>query len=126
VFLDFDANVAGAMHELSLALSLLDEIEAVAAREGATRVAAVHLRLGQMSGVVRDALLFSWDLARADTVARDAALVIDEIPVAVWCAHCDAERSIRAGEGLTCSGCGNVAPTILRGRELEVVAMEVV
>lgn len=114
------------MHELSLALSLLDEVGAVAAREGATRVASVHLRIGRMSGIVRDALLFSWDLARADTVACDATLVIDDVAVAVWCPGCDAERPVRDGEGLTCSQCGAVAPTIVRGRELELVAMEVV
>ena len=115
-----------AMHELSLALALLDEIGAAAEREGATRVASVHLRLGQMSGVVRDALLFSWDLARVDTVASDASLVIDDVPIAVWCPRCDGERSVRAGEGLVCSHCGSVAPTIVRGRELEFVSMEVV
>jgi hydrogenase nickel incorporation protein HypA/HybF len=114
------------MHELSIALSLLDAIDATASREGATRVASVRLRLGRMSGVVREALLFSWDLARADTVAGDAELVIDDVPVAVWCPRCEAERSIRDGEGLTCSQCGEVAPTIVRGRELELVALEVV
>jgi hydrogenase nickel incorporation protein HypA/HybF len=113
------------MHELSLALSLLDEIGSAAAREGATHVSSVHLRLGRMSGVVHDALLFSWELARADTVASDAALVIDDVPVAVWCPRCDGERPVREGEGLTCAECGAVAPTILRGRELELVAIEV-
>ncbi len=114
------------MHELSVALALLEEIDAAAAREGATRVASVRLRLGRMSGVVRDALVFSWELARADTVACDAALLIDDVAVAVWCPRCDAEREIRDGEGLTCAACGAVAPTIVRGRELELVAMEVV
>jgi hydrogenase nickel incorporation protein HypA/HybF len=120
------ANVATAMHELSLALSLLDQVGAAAVREGATRVASVRLRVGRMSGVVRDALLFSWDLARADTVASDATLLIDDVAVAVWCSRCDGERAIREGEGLTCSQCGAIAPTIVRGRELELVAMEVV
>ena len=114
------------MHELSLALSLLDEIGAAADREGATQVASVHLRIGRMSGIVRDALLFSWDLARADTLASDAELHIDDVPVTVWCPRCDAERGVREGEGLTCEVCGAIAPTIVRGRELELVAMEVV
>ena len=114
------------MHELSLALSLLDEVGAVAEREGATRVASVRLRLGHMSGIVRDALLFSWELARADTIAGDAVLLIDEVAVAVWCPCCAAERGVRDGEGLICIDCGTVAPQIVRGREREVVAMEVI
>jgi hydrogenase nickel incorporation protein HypA/HybF len=114
------------MHELTVALSLLDEVGATAEREGATRVASVRLRLGRMSGIVRDALLFSWELARVDTVASEAALEIEDIPVAVWCPRCEGERSIPDGRGLICSECGTISPTIVRGRELELVAMEVV
>ncbi|GAC1525813.1 MAG: hydrogenase maturation nickel metallochaperone HypA [Vulcanimicrobiaceae bacterium] len=113
------------MHELSVALSLLEEVDAVAAREGATSVASVRLRLGAMSGIVRDALAFSWDLARVDTVAVDARLDIEDVPVIVWCPQCRAERDVRAGAGLTCAACGTIAPTILRGREVELVAVEV-
>jgi hydrogenase nickel incorporation protein HypA/HybF len=114
------------MHELSLALSLLEQIGAVAERERATRVSSVHLRVGRMSGIVRDALLFSWELARADTIAGEAVLVIDDVAVAVWCPRCDAERPVRDGEGLMCVECGTIAPTIVRGRELELTSMEVV
>lgn len=113
------------MHELSVALSLLDEIGAAAAREGATRVASVRLRVGRLSGIACDALRFSWDLARAETVAADATLVIDEIPIALWCVACDGERAPRDGEGLTCAVCGALAPSIVRGRELELVGMEI-
>ncbi|GAC1585840.1 MAG: hydrogenase maturation nickel metallochaperone HypA [Candidatus Velthaea sp.] len=113
------------MHELSIALSLLDEIDAVATREGATHVASVRLRVGRLSGVACDALRFSWELARAESVAADATLVIDEVPVTVWCDACKRESPPRDGAGLTCSLCGAVAPSIVRGRELELVAMEV-
>ena len=114
------------MHELSLALSLLDEVSRAAEREGAARVASVRLRLGRMSGIVRDALVFSWELARADTVASEAELQIEDVPVAVWCQRCDAERAPREGGGLECGTCGAIAPTIVRGREMELVAMEVI
>ena len=51
------------MHELSIALSLLDLVEEEAERRG-VRVAAVHVRLGPLSGVVRDALVSAFELAR--------------------------------------------------------------
>ncbi len=114
------------MHELSVALSLLEAVDAAAQREGAQRVASVRLRLGRMSGVVRDALVFSWEVARADTIAHDAMLIIEDVPVAVLCPTCKGERAVNDGEGLTCAVCGTVAPTIVRGRELELVALEVV
>ena len=114
------------MHELSVALSLLDEVAAVAEREGATRVASVRLRLGRMSGIARDALLFSWELARMQTVASDAALLVDDVAVAVWCRTCEGERAVREHEGLACAECGAIALQIVRGREIELFAMEVV
>jgi hydrogenase nickel incorporation protein HypA/HybF len=113
------------MHELSLALGLIESVSEAAAREGAERVSAVHVRLGAMSGVVRDALAFSWELASADTVAAGSELRIEEIPLTVYCPACRAERSPLPGRGLVCPECGTVAPTIVRGRELELVAMEV-
>ena len=114
------------MHELSVALSLLDEIGEAAVRERATSVSSVRLRVGRVSGIARDALLFAWDIARADTVASKAELHIEVIDVAIYCTHCLAERAPRAGGGLACATCGTIAPHVVRGRELELVAMEIV
>jgi hydrogenase nickel incorporation protein HypA/HybF len=113
------------MHELSIALGLIESVSEAAAREGARAVTAVHVRLGAMSGVVRDALSFSWELAAADTLAAGSELRIEEVPLAVYCPACRAERSPLPAQGLVCPECGTVAPTIVRGRELELVAMEI-
>jgi hydrogenase nickel incorporation protein HypA/HybF len=113
------------LHELSVALSLLEGIEETASRDGIARVLAVHLRIGALSGIAPDALRFSWELATAGTVAAQSALRIEDVPVAVWCEHCDEERKPRVASGLTCPVCGTVCPTIVRGRELQLVAMEV-
>ena len=113
------------MHELSVALSLLDEICEAAQREGASSVTSVRLRIGRLSGIARDALLFAWELARADTVASNAQLHIEDVDVSVYCPTCRSERSPLAGAGFTCGACGTLTSQIVRGRELEFVAMEV-
>ena len=41
------------MHELSIAMSILDVAEEEAERQGGARVVAVHLKLGPLSGVVQ-------------------------------------------------------------------------
>lgn len=64
------------MHELSIALSILDIAAAEAARHHG-RVAAVHLRLGARAGVVKEALLFAYDVAREGTPLAEARLVIE-------------------------------------------------
>ncbi len=61
------------MHELSIALSILDIAEEEAG-DRVGRVAAVHLKLGPLSGVVKEALLSAYDLAREGTaLAQDGA-----------------------------------------------------
>ena len=46
------------MHELSIAVSMVEMASEEALRLGAVRVNALHLKLGPLSGVVKDALLF--------------------------------------------------------------------
>src|SRR5262245_8292263 len=111
------------MHELSIALSILDLAGEEAERRGG-RVVAVHLKLGPLAGVVKDALLSAYDLAREGTYLAGAELVIKDVPIATWCPACAAERSPPFPE-LCCPQCGTPTPKVLHGRELEVVALEI-
>lgn len=113
------------MHELSVALSLLEGVEETAALQGIERISAIHVRVGALSGIAPDALSFSWELATVDTIAAGSALRIETVPLAVYCERCGAEREPRAASGLVCPECGGTCPTIVRGRELQLVAMEV-
>jgi hydrogenase nickel incorporation protein HypA/HybF len=63
------------MHELSIAASIVEIASEEAERQGG-RVEAVHLKLGALSGVVPDALLFSWDLACDESPIAGAKLQI--------------------------------------------------
>lgn len=113
------------MHEITIALSLLEGVQSTALEQGIDRVSAVHVRLGALSGVGRDALLFSWDVATAETIAEGSQLCIEEIPLIVFCEHCEGERAPPPGSGLLCPECGTPSPRIVRGREMLLVAMEV-
>ncbi|MDQ2872276.1 MAG: hydrogenase maturation nickel metallochaperone HypA, partial [Candidatus Eremiobacteraeota bacterium] len=71
-----------------------------------------------------DALLFAWDLTTVGTVADGSRLSIEEVPVAIMCQKCRAERVVPAFR-LECPECGTFSAQIVRGRELDVSAMEV-
>jgi len=114
------------LHELTIALGLLDEIAQEAQRQGARKVTAVHLRVGALSGVVPSALEFSWDLAAEGTIAQGSRLNIERIPLAVQCGSCAAQTEPAPGTGMRCLRCESEGTTIVRGRELELVGMEVV
>ena len=112
------------MHELSIAMSLIEVAAEEAERLGA-RVEALHLRLGTLSGVVKEALLFSFDLAAEGTAVAGARLEIEEVPVAVFCPACQEERTLPSLQSFHCPVCGTPTPDVVRGRELELAAMEI-
>ena len=109
------------MHELSIALSVVDAVREEADRHGG-RVCAVHLRIGALAGVVPEALLASYEMACAETPLAGSRLVIEEVPVVVFC---DAERSLGGVQSFCCPECGTPTPRIERGRELELIALEI-
>ena len=114
------------MHELSIALSLVDIACDEMSRLGSVRVDAVHVRLGALSGVVRDALLFSFEAAAEGTTLAGARLKIEDVPVTVWCRVCAAERALASVARRRCPICSTVARDVLQGEELELVGLEVV
>lgn len=112
------------MHELSIALSVVDLATERAREAGGGRVEAVHLRIGALSGVVSDALRFAFDVASRDTPLEGARLVIEDVPIAAFCPRCRAERTLRDSR-LRCPNCGSPTPDLIRGMELELTALEV-
>lgn len=112
------------MHELSIALSIIDLAAEEAERQGG-RVVAVHLKLGHLSGVVKDALVSAYDLAREQTSLEQSELIVEEVPVVVHCSACAARHTLPSVQELRCPVCGGPPSDIVSGRELEVVALEI-
>ena len=68
------------MHELSIAMSILDIAEEEAERHANARVEAIHLRVGKMSGIVKEALLSAYELAAEQTPFAQSRLVFEDVP----------------------------------------------
>jgi hydrogenase nickel incorporation protein HypA/HybF len=113
------------MHELSIALSIIDVAGEEAERQGAGKVHAVHLKLGPLSGVVKEALLGAFELAREGTPLAQASLIIEDIPVRGHCPRCDAEADVVSIQEVCCAACGTPIARLVSGREMEVFALEI-
>jgi hydrogenase nickel incorporation protein HypA/HybF len=113
------------MHELSIAMSIVEMAEEESARHGGAKVQVVHLKLGKLSGVVKEALLCSYVMACESTPLEGSQLLIEEIPIEVFCPKCDVERLITSIQWFACPECGTPTPTVVHGKELEVVALEI-
>jgi hydrogenase nickel incorporation protein HypA/HybF len=113
------------MHELSIALSIVDGVLEELERRGAARATEVHLRLGRLAGVDREALQFSYGIACEDTALESSRLLIEDVEVTILCPNCGVERSTQVFPTLQCAVCGAVAESPLHGQELEIAAMEI-
>ena len=112
------------MHELSIAMSIVETAQEEAERRG-VQVTAVHLRLGALSGVVKDALCFSYEMACQDTPLAGSHLIVEDLPVIVFCPLCKAKRTLSTVQCFECPECGTQTGDIVQGKELEVFALEV-
>jgi hydrogenase nickel incorporation protein HypA/HybF len=111
------------MHELSIAMSILDMAEEEAGRRN-VEVDAIHVKLGALSGIAKEALLSAYDLARTETTLETAQLIIEEVPVIIYCQRCQGPRNVPSIQQIYCVECETPSAEILQGRELQVVALE--
>ncbi len=113
------------MHELSIAISIVEGVLAEAEARGLPAVSAVHIKIGPLSGVVKEALLFAYQVACEDTPLAGSELRVQETPVVILCGRCGCTRSPVSSQQLCCSVCGALPSEVVGGRELEVAALEV-
>ena len=111
------------MHELSVCLSLLDQVHAIAADHGSRRVTRIEVAVGPLSGVEAELLRNAWPIACADTIAVDADFVISESDIVVHCQACNTETQATANR-LVCGECGDFRTRLTSGDEMILQRVE--
>ena len=113
------------MHELSIALNLVEIAESAAREQNVTHVEAVHLRLGVFSGVMPESLEFAYDVVTQGTMLAGSRLIIEEQPLVIYCPLCQLERKLDTIQSLECPVCGIASNEIRQGQEIEIAYLEV-
>ncbi len=113
------------MHEVAIALSLLEIIEIKCREEGYGPVASVKIRVGKASSLQPEALQLAFEMAKKETAARDAELRIDLVPVRALCKSCGKSFEGEDSFIFECPFCKSPSLRVISGRELELVEMEV-
>lgn len=111
------------MHEYSVCMALLEQVERIAREHRARRVERIVLQLGPLSGVEAPLLEHAWPLAAAGSIAVDAELVIETAPVRVRCTQCGAESEAQANR-LLCASCGDYRTQLISGDEMLLANLE--
>jgi hydrogenase nickel incorporation protein HypA/HybF len=114
------------MHELSIVASLFEILEEKAEEQKAKKIVSVELKVGALSGVVPEFLKTAFDVYKKDTIADEAELKIEEVPLRVKCQHCGAEI-VKDDFVFLCEKCESRELKTLAGTELllEKIEMEV-
>lgn len=117
------ASLKVTMHELSVCLALMEQVQRIANEHNARRVDKIVLRIGPLSGIEVSLLKHAYPLAAANTIAEDAELVIESMPVKVKCTQCGAETQVPANR-LLCGQCGDFRTRVVSGDEMLLANME--
>ena len=111
------------MHELSIAVALVEQVESVIANEHATRATKVVIAVGSLSGVEPEALLGVFPLVAEGTAAEGAELVVVPVAARVRCRACGKE-SPTDHYFMECAVCGSRDVELSAGRELNITSVE--
>ena len=113
------------MHEVSVALRLLEIIEGKCQEEGFQWVESVRVRVGSASGILPEAFSFAFEAAKKDTIAGEAKFIIDVVPLGGLCSRCGNQFITEEAYILECPTCSSTSFKINQGYELELVELEV-
>ncbi len=107
------------MHELSVAHAVVSTV-VDALPSPAPRVLQVRLRIGELSGLVPQALEFAYDVAVQGTALADAVLVIERSPIIISCPDCG-PRELSSARDFRCPSCHAPCGNVIGGKELEIL-----
>lgn len=105
------------MHELSICQSLLQSVALHAKKENAQKVDRIYLQVGVLSGVEADLLQHAFSIAKAGTIAQEAELIIEHLPVKIRCLVCQQESEVAANK-LLCKHCNAWQTEVIQGEEM--------
>lgn len=107
------------MHELALAVSILDLAREHLTEAEAPRLRRIEVVVGRWIGVSVESLCFCFEAIVAGTPYAGARLVVEEPPVIGYCPRCQREQEL-AGSALFCPVCGRGGLTLRSGTEFYI------
>lgn len=121
------------MHEYSIARELIDTLTDQVDEDRLTRTKKIHLELGELRVISREAFSQAFKLVTEDTILNGAELEFEEVSLVARCKECEFEGKVNYDNDLSlhfsvpvlsCPDCGS-SVDIIRGNELSVKSLTV-
>ncbi len=114
------------MHEVSIALGMVDELSRIAGENNAKKITFVKLKIGKMSGIVTDSLKFAFDAIKLEhPLLSSAEIFINEVPLMYQCNDCDYTFETDDIYFPSCSKCNAYNLKLISGEEQHIESVEV-
>ena len=112
------------MHELAITEGIINAAIPEAQKHGAKRILEIRLKIGELSGVLPECIQYYFDIASRGTIAENARLKVEKIPVTIRCHDCGFEGVIDRRK-IRCSACEGTNFVLTGGKEYFVDSLEV-
>ena len=110
------------MHEMSIAMSIIDLATGEAQKGNAQKIVEVELDIGTISGIEIQALNCAMEIAVKDTMLESALIKINRIEAVSECLECgeffNSEQTFSQ-----CPRCSELNTRIIKGREMQVKSL---
>jgi hydrogenase nickel incorporation protein HypA/HybF len=112
------------MHEMGIVQNIIEILEEQAKIHKATRISGIHLQFGALTAVLPTAVEFAFQILSKDTIAENARLSIEIIPLKIRCLECGKESVLQDYDPF-CPECDSAMVNIIQGKhEMRVASIE--
>ena len=111
------------MHEIGIASSILETVDAEARKRPGEKIIAVGLRIGELSSISPDALTFAFEALTRETPWENLKVEIEWCPRRQKCQGCGEAFAV-VGYEMACPTCGDGRSSCISGTELDIAYLE--
>jgi hydrogenase nickel incorporation protein HypA/HybF len=111
------------LHEIGIASSILETVDAEAHKRPGEKIIAVGLRIGELSSISPEALTFAFEVLTRETPWENLGVEIEWCPRRQKCRGCGEEFTVADFE-MACPKCGDERSTCISGTELDIAYLE--
>ena len=113
------------MHEMGLVFRIIDMAVEHAEKMNAHSITKIEIVLGDLSGVMYESLMFSFETAVKGTMLADAEILIERVPGRGRCNSCGKEYEV-VNFHESCPCCSAPHLQIIQGKQFKLKSINIV